>query len=613
MTQHHEEEAIDKAYDAHLMRRLLQYLSPYKLQVLVSMLIIGVVSLLQVSSPYLTKIGIDNYIVHGDLAGLNKVVLIYLAIILSGFLLGYLQTYIMQLTGQRIMFDLRLQIFTHLQSLPLSFFDKNPVGRLMTRVTTDVDVLNELFTAGVVTLLGDLLVLLGIVAILFVLNAKLALVAFSVIPFLFLITIVFKIKARDSYRRVRTAIARINAFLQEQISGMSIVQLFNHEQKSFGRFEQINRVHLKANLDSVMAYSLFYPAVEVVSALAVALIIWYGGGQVLQKELTFGVLVAFIQYSEKFFRPIADLSEKYNILQSAMASSERIFKLLDTPVDIHPPAKPLRLSEIRGEIEFRNVWFAYNKLETKPSAAREPSFASGDGADWDWVLRDVSFRVRPGESVAIVGHTGAGKTTLTSLLMRFYDVQRGQILLDGHDIRQLDLKQLRNAFGFVLQDVFLFSGSIASNIRLGTPWITEEAIYRAAQDVNLDEFVEGLSNGLAEEVKERGSTLSTGQKQLIAFARALAHDPKNLILDEATSSVDTDTELKIREAIARLMRGRTSIIIAHRLSTIQNADKILVMHKGQVREMGSHQELLAKRGIYYKLYQLQYKDQALKV
>lgn len=614
MTQHHEEEAIDKAYDAHLMRRLLRYLSPYKLQVLSSMLLIGIASLLQVSSPYLTKIAIDNYIAHGDLEGLNKVVLVYLAIILLGFLLGYLQTYIMQLTGQRIMFDLRLEIFAHLQRLSLSFFDRNPVGRLMTRVTTDVDVLNELFTTGVVTLLGDLLVLLGVVAILFVLNTKLALVAFSVIPLLFLITIVFKIKARDSYRRVRTAIARINAFLQEQISGMSIVQLFNHEQKSFQRFEQINRVHLKANLDSVMAYSLFYPAVEVVSALAIGLIIWYGGGQVLQKELTFGALVAFIQYSEKFFRPIADLSEKYNILQSAMASSERIFKLLDTPVDIGQPEKPLKLSQIRGEIEFRNVWFAYNKLETKPSlATREPSQAGEDGVDWDWILRDVSFRVRPGESVAIVGHTGAGKTTLTSLLMRFYDVQRGQILLDGQDIRQLDLKQLRNAFGFVLQDVFLFSGSIASNIRLGTPWITEEAIYRAAQDVNLDEFVEGLSNGLAEEVKERGSTLSTGQKQLIAFARALAHDPRNLILDEATSSVDTDTELKIREAIARLMKGRTSIIIAHRLSTIQNADKILVMHKGQVREMGSHQELLAKRGIYYKLYQLQYKDQTLKV
>jgi ATP-binding cassette subfamily B multidrug efflux pump len=384
---------------------------------------------------------------------------------------------------------------------------------------------------------------------------------------------------------------------------MSIVQLFNHEHKSFRRFDEINRVHLKANLDSVMAYSLFFPAVEVISALAIALIIWYGGGQVLQNELSFGALVAFIQYSEKFFRPIADLSEKYNILQSAMASSERIFKLLDTPIDIRQPEQPRYLGEIKGEIEFKDVWFAYNRM---PGTDAQPT-------EWDWVLRDVSFKVKPGEAVAIVGHTGAGKTTLTSLLMRFYDIQKGQILLDGHDIRELDLRQLRSAFGFVLQDVFLFSGSIASNIRLGTPWITEEAIHRAAQDVNLDEFVGDFSGGYAEEVKERGSTLSTGQKQLIAFARALAHDPKNLILDEATSSVDTETELRIREAIARLMQGRTSIIIAHRLSTIQNADKIIVMHKGQVRETGTHQELLAHRGIYYKLYQLQYKEQALVV
>jgi ATP-binding cassette subfamily B protein len=603
MSQHHEEEALGKSYDARLMRRLLQYLSPHRLQVFAAMLIIVVASLVQVSSPYLTKIGIDNYIIHKDTGGLNKIALIYLGIIIFGFFLGYLQTYIMQHTGQRIMYDLRLQIFKHLQDLPLSFYDKNPVGRLMTRVTTDVDVLNELFTAGVVTLLGDILVLAGIVAIMFSLNVRLALVAFSVVPLIFLITIVFKIKARDSYRRVRAAIARINAFLQEQITGMSIVQLFSHEQKSFQRFEEINRIHLKANLDSVMAYSVFFPAVEVVSAVAIALIIWYGGGQVLFSELSFGALVAFIQYSEKFFRPIADLSEKYNILQSAMASSERIFKLLDTPVDIQQPAQPLRLGEIRGEIEFRNVWFAYNQIPG----------VDGRDPQWDWVLKDVSFRVSPGESVAIVGHTGAGKTTLTSLVMRFYDIQKGQILLDGHDIRHLDLRQLRGSFGFVLQDVFLFSGSIASNIRLGTPWITEEAVHQASQDVNLHEFVEDLGNGYAEEVKERGSTLSTGQKQLIAFARALAHDPRNLILDEATSSVDTETELKIRQAIARLMKGRTSIIIAHRLSTIQKADKIIVMHKGQVRELGAHQELLARRGIYYKLYQLQYKDQALVV
>jgi ATP-binding cassette, subfamily B, multidrug efflux pump len=613
---HHEEESLGKAYDSHLMRRLMRYLAPYTGQVVLAMLIIIIASLMQVSGPFLTKIAIDRYIVHKDYGGLNQVVLVYLAIILFGFLLGYVQTYLMQLTGQRIMVDLRLQIFSHLQRLPLAFFDKNPVGRLMTRVTTDVDVLNELFTSGVVTLLGDVMVLLGILAIIFYLNFRLALVAMSVIPLIFLITVVFKIKARDSYRRVRTAIARINAFLQEHITGMSVVQLFNHEQKSFEKFDAINRGHLKANLDSVMAYAVFYPTVEIVSAMAIALIIWYGGGQVLARELSFGALVAFIQYSEKFFRPIADLSEKYNILQSAMASSERIFKLLDTPITIQSPQDPVRLERLRGEIEFRNVWFAYNQTSPTPEPVERSALSTSQMVarasqepEWDWVLRDVSFRVKPGESVAIVGHTGAGKTTLTSLLMRFYDIQKGQILLDGHDIRTLDLQHLRNSFGFVLQDVFLFSGTIASNIRLGTPGITEELIYRAARDVNLEEFVEELPNGYVEEVKERGSTLSTGQKQLIAFARALAHEPKNLILDEATSSVDTETELKIRDAISRLMEGRTSIIIAHRLSTIQRADKIIVMHKGQVRETGTHQELLAQRGIYYKLYQLQYKEQ----
>lgn len=614
--QHHEEESLEKAYDSHLMRRLMRYLAPYKIQVFAAIAIIIVASLMQVSGPFLTKIAIDRYIVNKDYGGLNQVALVYLSIILFGFLLGYVQTYIMQLTGQKIMVDLRLEIFSYLQRLPLAFFDRNPVGRLMTRVTTDVDVLNELFTAGVVTLLGDVLVLLGILVIIFYLNFKLALVAMSVIPLIFLITIVFKIKARDSYRRVRTAIARINAFLQEHITGMSVVQLFNHEQKSFDKFDTINQEHLQANLDSVMAYSIFFPAVEIVSAIAIALIIWYGGGQVLRQELSFGALVAFIQYSEKFFRPIADLSEKYNILQSAMASSERIFKLLDTPIDIQSPRDPVRLDNIRGKIEFRHVWFAYNRTNPKKERVGHTATSTAQSAlrvtqepEWDWVLKDVSFAVRPGESVAIVGHTGAGKTTLTSLLMRFYDIQKGQILLDGHDIRSLDLQQLRSSFGFVLQDVFLFSGTIASNIRLGTPGITEEAIYRAARDVNLEEFVEELPNGYVEEVKERGSTLSTGQKQLIAFARALAHEPRNLILDEATSSVDTETELKIRDAITRLMEGRTSIIIAHRLSTIQKADKIIVMHKGQVRETGTHQELLTQRGIYYKLYQLQYKEQ----
>ncbi len=607
---HHEEEALGKAYDWVLMRRLLGYLGPYQMRVYAAILIISVVSLLQVAGPIITKEGIDRYIRGHDAGGLNWIAALYLGVIILGFLLGYFQTYLLQLTGQQIMFDLRMQIFEYLQRLPLAFYDRNPVGRLMTRVTTDVDVLNEMFTSGVVTLLGDILVLLGILGAILYLNWKLALLAMSVIPLIFVITILFKIKARDSYRRVRTAIAQINAFLQEHISGMPVVQLFNHESRSLNRFDEINRIHLKANLDSVMAYSLFYPAVEVVSALAVALILWCGGGQVLRHELTFGALVAFIQYSERFFRPIADLSEKYNILQSAMASSERVFRLLDTPVEIQSPSQPVRLSEIRGEIEFKNVWFAYNKL--KPADQPASGSVSSEGSEeqqWDWILKDVSFKVSPGESLAIVGHTGAGKTTLTSLLMRFYDIQQGQILLDGHDIRLLDLEQLRRAFGFVLQDVFLFSGTISSNIQLGTPWIEREMVVQAARDVNLDDFIQEMPEGYSEEVKERGSTLSTGQKQLIAFARALAHDPRNLVLDEATSSVDTDTELKIRDAITRLMKGRTSIIIAHRLSTIQNADRILVMHKGRVREMGTHQELLAQKGLYYKLYQLQYKNQ----
>jgi ATP-binding cassette, subfamily B, multidrug efflux pump len=607
---HHEEEAIGKAYDWVLMRRLLHYLVPYRLRIYLVILIIIGVSLLQVVGPMITKAGIDLYIQAKDPGGLNQIVFLYLGVIILSFLLGYIQTYLLQLTGQQIMLDLRMQVFTHLQKLPLGFFDRNPVGRLMTRVTTDVDVLNEMFTSGVVTLLGDILVLLGILGAILLLNWKLALLAMSVIPLIFVITIIFKIKARDSYRRVRTAIAQINAFLQEQLSGISVVQLFNHESRSYRRFDEINRRHLKANLDSVMAYSLFYPAVEIVSALAIALILWYGGGQVLRNELTFGALVAFIQYSERFFRPIADLSEKYNILQSAMASSERIFKLLDTPVEIQSPPRPTILDSIQGEIEFKNVWFAYNKLkvETPPSPGGSGTPASIE-PDWDWILKDVSFRVRPGESLAIVGHTGAGKTTLTSLLMRFYEIQKGQILLDGQDIRTLDLKQLRSAFGFVLQEVFLFSGTISSNIRLGTAAISDEVILQASRDVNLDGFIEDMPGGYAAEVKERGSTLSTGQKQLIAFARALAHHPRILILDEATSSVDTETELKIREAISRLMRGRTSIIIAHRLSTIQNADRILVMHRGRVREEGSHQELLSQKGLYYKLYQLQYKDQ----
>ena len=468
-----------------------------------------------------------------------------------------------------------------------------------------------------------MLVLLGILVIIFWLNVKLALVAMSVIPIIVLITVVFKIKVANPIAVCAPPLLGLMLFFQEHLTGMTVVQMFNHEQRSFLQFEEINRLHLAANLDSVLAYSLFYPAVEIVSALAIALIIWYGGGRVLHRETLLRRAGCLFQYSEKFFRPIADLSEKYNILQAAMASSEEQISSCSTfPWTSNSPINPFTSDRLKGRSSFAmfglldriSSHYSADLRQTPATPGQNSSTMPGDlkeDIDWDWVLRDVSFKVEPGQSVAIVGHTGAGKTTLTNLLLRFYEVQKGQILFDGVDIRQMDLKQLRSSFGFVLQDVFLFSGSIASNIRLGTPWITEEAIYRAAQDVNLYDFVSDQEEGIYEEVKERGSTLSTGQKQLIAFARTLAHDPKNLILDEATSSVDTETELKIRDAIARLMKGRTSIIIAHRLSTIQNSDKIIVMHKGQVREMGTHQELLARRGIYYKLFQLQYKDQIL--
>lgn len=594
----HEEEALGKAYDRHLMKRLMRYVRPYWHMAGTALLCIIVFANLQAVQPYLTKVAIDRYILTHNPSGLSFVGLIFVAVLIVSFAMQFLQTYLTQLMGQRIMYDLRVEIFTHLQSLQLKFFDKNPVGRLMTRVTTDVDALNELFAAGLVTVFGDLLTLLAILVVILRLNWRLALVTFTVIPLIVVTTAVFRRKARNSYRDVRTAVARISAFLQEHISGMSVIQLFNRETKSFQQFEAINERHRKANYDSILAYAIFFPMVEILSAVAIALIIWYGGHEVLSSTITMGTLVAFIQYSQRFFRPIQDLSEKYNILQSAMASSERIFKLLDTPVTIASPKTPRALSEVKGEIEFRNVWFSYSE---RPEPAAE-----------DYVLRDVSFHVEPGKSVAVVGHTGAGKTTLMNLLQRFYDVNRGAILLDGVDVRQLDLGELRRHYGVVLQDVFIFSGTVESNIRLGTPWIDEQQVLNAAVDVNLYDFIRELPHGFKEEVRERGNMLSVGQKQLMAFARALAHDPKILILDEATSSVDTETEIKIREALARLMKGRTSVVIAHRLSTIQNADQILVMHKGQIREMGSHQELLAKRGIYYRLYQLQYKEQELR-
>jgi ATP-binding cassette subfamily B protein len=586
----HEEEVLGKAYDAGLMRRLLGYLRPYKPQVALALVAIVSASVLQLAQPYLTKVAIDRYIANGDLAGLNWIALAFLIILLLAFALEYIQTYTMQLTGQRIMYDMRMQIYGHLQRLDVGFYDRNPVGRLMTRVTSDVDVLNELFTSGVVTVFGDVFTLIGIMAVMLVMDWELALVAFSVLPLIVVVTQWFRRNVREYYRKVRVWIARINAFLQEHITGMATVQLFRRESASFAKFDEINRAHRDANIDSIFYYAVFYPAIEIIGALAAALLIWWGGGRVLEGTATLGALVAFIQYSQRFFRPISDLSEKFNILQGAMASSERIFKLLDTPVLIQSPPSPRPLpASAHPSVTFDRVWFAYN------------------GADH--VLRDISFTVAPGERVAIVGATGAGKSTIINLLMRFYEVTRGRILVDGVDIRELDLQQLRSLFSLVLQDVHLFSGTVGGNVRLGNEAITDEQVWAAARAVHADSFVERLPDGLASPVTERGSTLSVGQKQLLSFARALAFDPRILILDEATSSVDTETELLIRDALHVLMEGRTTIAIAHRLSTIQDMNKILVLHKGELRESGNHQELLARRGLYYKLYQLQYRDQ----
>jgi ATP-binding cassette, subfamily B, multidrug efflux pump len=630
----HDEEVLGKAYDAALMRRLLGYLWPHRLLVVVALGSIICASILQLAQPYLMKVAIDRHIATANLSGLDRIALGFLAILLGSFALEYLQTWVLQMTGQRIMFDMRMQIFGHLQRIDLQFYDRNPVGRLMTRVTTDVDVLNDLFTAGVVSIFGDIFTLLGIMIVLVVMDWRLALLAFSVLPLIVLVTQWFRTHVRESYRTVRIWIARINAFLQEHITGMATVQLFRRERRSYARFEEINREHRDANVSSIFYYAVFYPAIEVIGALAAALLIWFGGGWTMQGTLTLGSLVAFLLYSQRFFRPISDMSEKFNVLQAAMASSERIFKLLDTPAritseaggqgaeaslsrssasDLRPLASAPRGSQLEsgqkpsstsqsieqreasreprpsGHIVFDHVWFAYNGT--------------------DYVLKDVSFEVRPGERVGVVGATGAGKSTLINLLLRFYDVTRGRILVDGVDVREMPLDVLRRLFSLVLQDVYLFSGTIAENIRLGNAAITDEAVQRAAATVHADRFIDRMPLGYASPVAERGATLSVGQKQLLSFARALAFDPRILVLDEATSSVDTETEILIRDALHVLMAGRTTIAIAHRLSTIQDMDKILVLHRGELRESGSHQQLLAGRGLYFKLYQLQYKDQ----
>ena len=586
-----DDDILGKAYDARLMRRLLEYLRPYWRQVAIALVTIVVGGIASLMQPYLIKVAIDRFIAARRMAGLDSLAALYLAVLVVSFAAEYVQTWTMQLTGQRIMFDLRMAIYRHLQRLDLRYYDRHPVGRLMTRVTSDVDVLNDLFTAGVVTVFGDVFTLVGIMAMMLWMNWRLALVAFSVLPIIFLVTQWFRRNVRDSYRVVRGWIARINAFLQENITGMSTVQLFRREALNFARFDEIDRKHRDANIESIFYYAVFYPAIEAVATLASALIIWYGGGGVMSRTLTLGALVAFLQYSQRFFRPISDMSEKFNVLQAAMASSERIFKLLDEPVAIESPALPARRpAPAQGHIVFDGVWFTYN-----------------EGSDETWVLKGISFDVRPGERVGIVGATGSGKTTLINLLLRFYDVKRGRITIDGVDIRRLDLADVRGLFSLVLQDVHLFSGTVADNIRLGHAGIDEERVRRAARAVHAEPFIERLPNGYASAVAERGSTLSVGQKQLLSFARALAFDPRVLILDEATSSVDTETELIIRDALRVLMAGRTTIAIAHRLSTIQDMDKILVLHKGQLRESGTHQELLAHRGIYFKLFELQYK------
>ena len=607
MSDFREEEALGKAYDSQLLRRLMTYLRPYRRSVVFAVFLTLLVGPLEVVGPYLFGFGIDKYIVPGTngslpaadaLRGVSLVSLGFLAALLLSFAVQYLQVRIMQNVGQQTLYDLRKEIFERLQRLPMSFFDRSPVGRLVTRVTTDVDALNDLFASGIAAMANDAIVLLCIGAVMLGMDWRLALATFSVLPLILISTWLFRDRVRDANRRICTAIARINAFLQEHISGMGVVQLFNRERKSSEQFAELNRIHMEAYKDAILAFAIFFPAVELFSTTAIAVVLWYGGLRSFAGLVTVGVLVTFTQYAQRFFRPIQDLSEKFNILQSAMAACERIFRLLDEPLPAPPAEAPLPLSAPRGEIEFRNVWFAYNGGESP--------------RDEDWVLRDVSFHIAPGQTLAIVGHTGAGKTTLIQLLLRFYEIQRGQILLDGVDIGRYDVHEMRRQFGIELQDSFLFTGTLESNVRLGDEEISRARVEAALREVGLGSLLNSLAEGVETNVTERGATFSVGQRQLISFARALAHDPRFLILDEATSSVDTKTEVLIREALDRLLEGRTALVIAHRLSTIQHADRILVFHKGKLREQGSHQQLLGLRGIYYRLYQLQYKDQELR-
>jgi ATP-binding cassette subfamily B multidrug efflux pump len=586
--QFHEEEAIGKTYDLQVARRLLRYLKPYVKLLVPALILTLVLNLLGVLQPKFTQYAIDWYIIPRKTQGLTLFVLVFAGVQLFRFIFSYFQSVLLNSVGQYVMFDLRREIYHKLQHQEVAYYDRNPVGRIMTRLTADVDALNELFTSGVTDVLGDLVMIAAIIGVMVWMDVRLTLVTLLTVPLLFAATTWFRKNARRGYDLVRTRIARIYAFLQEHFSGAQTVQIFNAEAKSLRRFADINDEHRNANIDTIFYYAVFFPLVDFIGAIGIALIIWYGGYRVMHNALTLGALVAFIQYSGFLFQPIRDISDKYNVLQGAVVASHRIFKALDLPIAITTPAQALRTGRAEGRIQFENVWFAYK--------------------DDDWVLKDVSFTVSPGQSIALVGHTGSGKTTITNLLMRFYDVQKGRILLDGVDLRDWDLQSLRQNFAVVLQDIFLFTGTVESNIRLGREDISDERVRWAATEVCADNFIRRLAHDYKSEVRERGAGLSVGQKQLISFARALAFDPALLILDEATSSIDTETEQFIQRAIARVMQNRTSVIVAHRLSTIQRADNIIVLHHGEIREQGSHQDLLALQGLYWKLYKLQYSD-----
>ncbi|GMU89886.1 MAG: ABC transporter ATP-binding protein [Chlorobiota bacterium] len=588
---HHDDEILGKAYDSKLMKRLLEFVKPYKKYVVLAILLNILVAGLGPLRPWLTKVAIDDKILNKDFDGLVILTLGLFGALAVQAVIQYVLTYFTQLLGQKTILDLRRRLFRHTQKLSVSFFDKTPIGRLVTRVTNDVESLNELFTSGIVMVFSDVFIILWILGFMFFIDWQLSLITLSVLPFLIYGTFLFRKKVRESYRDIRMYLARLNSYMQEHITGMSVTRLFNKEKDEAKTFAKINGDHRDENIRSVFYYAIFFPGVELISSAAIALIIWYGGGQVVQEQISLGVLFAFIQYTEMFFRPIRDLSEKYNIMQTAMASSERIFTLLDDQTMIQNPENPKPLGQVKGKIDFENVCFAYNQD--------------------DYVLKNISFSINPGETVAIVGATGAGKTSIINILTRFYDINKGSIKVDGVDIREVDKRELRQKISIVLQDVFLFFGTIKSNIGMNDPAITDEMIEAAARHVGAHRFIELLPKKYDEPVKERGATLSVGQKQLVSFARALAHDPQILILDEATSSVDTETEKMIQSAIDTLLEGRTAIVIAHRLSTIRNADKIIVMHKGEMKEMGTHEELLEKRGLYFKLYQLQYKDQEI--